>query len=218
MKAFYLTLWFTLTSMSTVPNANSEADDYMYAIRTEIEESRHVIKEFNLELKDRELIKMYPAICPIPERDGVWISSYYGSRMHPIYNAKHIHRGIDIAAKKGTEVVATGEGTVVGIKLRGGYGKQIIIEHASGYKTRYAHLNTILVNKGDVVKQGDTIGTVGTTGLSTGNHLHYEIIHNNKVVDPLFVLPDTLQRSEYLTYTHKLNDFYKARSDFLFNI
>jgi len=216
MKALLLTAWFTLSSMTTIPNEGPM--DTSYAMKITTEESRHVMKEFGLFVKETELIKMYPAICPIPTVDGTYVSSYYGSRVHPIYKARHIHRGIDIAAPKDTPVVATGHGKVTGVKLRGGYGRQIMIEHMDGYMTRYAHLNEILVNKGDIVKQGDIIGTVGTTGLSTGNHLHYEIILNNEVIDPLFILPDTLHKNAYLDYSRKLNNHYKARSDLLFNI
>lgn len=218
MKTALLTLWFVLVSMSTVPNEGSNAAEYALASRIQSTESKHVMKEFGLAITEEKLIKMYPVICPIPEVDGVYVSSYYGPRIHPIYKARHQHKGIDIAARKGTAVVATGNGQVTGTKSRGGYGKQILIEHADGYMTRYAHLNTILVNTGDIVKQGDTIGTVGTTGLSTGNHLHYEIIKDKKVIDPLFMLPDTLQRNEYLSYSQKLSEFYKERSDYLFNI
>jgi murein DD-endopeptidase MepM/ murein hydrolase activator NlpD len=126
--------------------------------------------------------------------------------MHPIYNKKSIHKGIDIASPRGTTVRATGDGIVVGIKKWGGYGKQVIIEHEDEYSTRYAHLSKILINKGDTVSMGDKIGEVGSTGLSTGNHLHYEISHHNKHINPMSIYSDTLELSGYMAHWDKINE------------
>ena len=215
-KTLFLTLAFVFTSMTTLPT--EDTFDYNYALSKETVESLHALKSFGITIKERELITRYPSICPIPQVDGTYISSIYGSRMHPIYKQRHIHRGIDIASPKGAAVVATGDGVITGVKKYGGYGKQVKIEHNNGYSTRYAHLSNILVNKGDLVEAGDTIGEVGSTGLSTGNHLHYEIIHHNITIDPLSIYPDTLHVNEYLDYSRKLNDHNKNSSDFLFNI
>jgi murein DD-endopeptidase MepM/ murein hydrolase activator NlpD len=162
-------------------------------------------------------IRNYPVTCPINPTDVTRISSYYGERIHPIYKTRHIHTGIDIAAPEGTPVIATGNGTVTGIKYKGGYGKQVVIRHSDKYDTRYAHLSKILVKEGDVVNLGDTIGKVGSTGLSTGNHLHYELIHQHNTIDPLSIYPD-LQDTAYLDYLQKVNDHYTNCSDILFNL
>ena len=138
--------------------------------------------------------------------------------MHPIYNKPHLHTGIDLAAVEGTPIIAAGEGIILSTETKGGYGKQISIEHNDGYITRYAHLSKILVKTGDVVNRGDTIGEVGSTGLSTGNHLHYEISHHNEYIDPLSIYPDTLQEDTYLVYLQKVNDHYTSCSDFMSNI
>ena len=216
IQTLFLTLTFVLSSYTTNTFDNSEKIQYL--ISKETPESLHVMQTFGVHLIERELISQYPAICPIPEQDGTYLSSPYGQRMHPVYKRNHVHTGVDIAAPKGHSVIATGNGTVTCVKTHGGYGNQIMIEHADDYYTRYAHLSKILVSKGDIVQAGDTIGNVGSTGLSTGNHLHYEIIHHNKTIDPMSIYPDTLRKNAYLDYSRNLNDHFKNRSDFLFNI
>ena len=215
-KTIFLTVALVFTSMTTLPT--EDVFDYNYALSKETPESLHILKSFGISLKESKLIEKYPVMSPINPQDITRISSFYGERIHPIYHRKHIHRGIDFASPQGTAVVATGDGIVSSIKTWGGYGKQVVIKHRDGYSTRYAHLHKILVNKDDLVSQGDTIGQVGTTGLSTGNHLHYEISHQNRHIDPLSIFPDTLQGKAYLDYLQKVNDHYTSCSDFLFNI
>lgn len=95
------------------------------------------------------------------------------------------HTGIDLAAASGTPIVATANGRVRFAAWRGGYGNLVDLDHGeSGYRTRYAHLHTILVHQGQYVKQGDVIGTVGMTGNATGPHLHYEVLYRSAFVDP----------------------------------
>ena len=215
-KTIFLTLALVFTSMTTLPSEDNF--NYTYALSKQTPESLHVLKSFGISLKESKLVEKYPAMSPINPQDITRISSFYGERMHPIYRSKQIHRGIDFASPKGTPVVATGDGTVTGTKSWGGYGRQVTIEHKDGYYTRYAHLSKILVDKGDVVAAGDTVGQVGSTGLSTGNHLHYEISHQNKVIDPMSIFPDTLKGPAYLDYLENLNDHYTSSSDFLFII
>ncbi len=124
------------------------------------------------------------------------ITSYFGSRYHPIAKKTRFHNGVDYAASFGTPVEASADGTIIhrGWKgghptvngKTGGYGKTIMIRHGNGYKTLYGHLSSYGKFKvGDRVKQHDVIGYVGSTGLSTGNHLHYTIYHQNKAINPL---------------------------------
>jgi len=117
--------------------------------------------------------------------DGAKISSRFGLRMHPIKRFTCAHKGIDFRAKKGTPVVSAGDGRVVRAGYYGNYGKYVLIKHSSDYSTAYAHLSTINVKVGDRVTQGKVIGGVGSTGNSTGNHLHHEVIYRGKQVDPL---------------------------------
>ncbi len=117
------------------------------------------------------------------------ISSGYGKRRHPIYKRIRMHTGVDYAAKRGTPVTVTGNGVVKHIARKGGYGKTIIIKHSSGYSTLYGHLSRYKkgLKHGQKVYLGDTIGYVGSTGASTGNHLHYEVRVNGIPRNPLRV-------------------------------
>jgi murein DD-endopeptidase MepM/ murein hydrolase activator NlpD len=128
-----------------------------------------------------------PIYAPIKPRDIQKISSDYGWRKHPILLIKLRHHGIDVMAPLGTKVNSTADGLVIKAeKSRYGYGNEVIIKHSNNYETRYAHLDSFSVQIGQKVKLGTLIGTVGVTGLTTGPHLHYEILKNNKDVDPMF--------------------------------
>ena len=119
--------------------------------------------------------------------DGAKLSSNFGMRKHPISGFNKMHKGIDFAAPKGTPIYAGGNGVVEVAGVNGGYGKYIRIRHNNEYKTAYAHLNSFKkgIRKGVRVNQGEIIGYVGSTGKSTGPHLHYEIIYQNKQINPL---------------------------------
>ncbi len=119
--------------------------------------------------------------------DGARISSNFGMRKHPISGFNKMHKGVDFAAPTGTPIYAGGNGVVEYVGRNGGYGKYIRIRHNNGYKTAYAHLSSYNkgISKGVRVNQGDVIGYVGSTGNSTGPHLHYEIIYQNKHINPL---------------------------------
>lgn len=113
------------------------------------------------------------------------ISSEYGYRSDPFTGKKTLHTGIDISAAKGSSILAVADGTVIMATTNGGYGLCIKIDHGGGVVTLYGHCNELLVKKGDKVKKGDLIARVGTTGRSTGNHLHFEVRVNNKHKDPM---------------------------------
>jgi murein DD-endopeptidase MepM/ murein hydrolase activator NlpD len=128
-----------------------------------------------------------PIHSPMNLSDIKRLSSDYGVRRHPILGIRCKHNGIDLSGKLGTPIYSTAHGVIISTKSNSlGYGNQVIIEHSDGYKTRYAHLNEINVKQGDNVERGQVIGTLGTTGLSTGPHLHYEVIKNDDPIDPLF--------------------------------
>ncbi|MEM9470087.1 MAG: peptidoglycan DD-metalloendopeptidase family protein, partial [Pseudomonadota bacterium] len=116
--------------------------------------------------------------------DGARLSSNYGMRIHPVLGYKKMHRGVDFAAPIGTPIYAAGDGKVEKASWFSSYGKYIRIRHNSELKTAYAHLHKIKVKPGQRVKQGQVIGTVGSTGRSTGPHLHYEVILNGKQTNP----------------------------------
>ena len=116
------------------------------------------------------------------------ISSRFGYRMDPFLNRPALHAGLDFVAAAGTEVRATAPGIVVSADWNGGYGRMVEIEHLNGLSTRYAHLSAILVSTGEHVAAGAPIGRVGSTGRSTGPHLHYETRRNGNAVNPALYL------------------------------
>ena len=112
------------------------------------------------------------------------ISSDYGLRIHPIYGELLFHDGIDFFNEIGTPIYATADGVVRNISYENGYGKRMFITHSEGYETHYAHLYSYLVKEGDVVRKGQIIALMGNSGLSTGPHLHYEVIDNGYKTNP----------------------------------
>ncbi|MCH5201453.1 MAG: peptidoglycan DD-metalloendopeptidase family protein, partial [Oscillospiraceae bacterium] len=115
-----------------------------------------------------------------------YVSSYYGYRINPATGAEQLHRGVDIAVPTGTTVLAAMDGTVTTAAYDSYYGNYIVIEDSNGYCTKYAHMDTLSVSAGQTVKHGDTIGTTGNTGSSTGSHLHIECLYNGEYYNPLF--------------------------------
>ena len=132
-----------------------------------------------------ERILCVPAIQPISNKDLKQTASGYGTRIDPIYGAPKFHAGMDFSASPGTDVYATGNGVVEKAGWETGYGNTIVIDHGFGYKTLYAHLRSINVKRGVKVVRGEVIGGVGSTGKSTGPHLHYEVHLKGKVVNPV---------------------------------
>ena len=141
-----------------------------------------------------------PAIWPINKKDLRGPIGAYGRRLHPIYKRYIHHKGIDFGGRKGDPIYATGNGVVShtekGLR-RKGYGQQIVIDHGFGYKTRYAHLNERLVQKGQEVKRGELIGYMGNTGGSTGPHLHYEVLYMGRDVDPINYFRRDMSEAEF---------------------
>jgi murein DD-endopeptidase MepM/ murein hydrolase activator NlpD len=114
-----------------------------------------------------------------------WISSYFGHRADPFTGRSAFHRGLDFAGPAGAEVVAVASGVVTYSKERFGYGKCVEINHGNGYVTRYAHTQRVLVQAGDTVQKGQPIALIGSTGRSTGPHLHFEVLKQGRAVDPM---------------------------------
>lgn len=125
----------------------------------------------------------YPVIFPI--KKPLRISSGFGMRYHPVYKTRRFHTGIDIPETKGTPVYSTGNGIVVQKGYCPGYGYFVEIEHAGGFRSFYAHLSKTMVNIGDTVNIASPIACVGSSGISTGSHLHYEIRKGKRYLNPI---------------------------------
>lgn len=153
---------------------------------------------FVLAKNKSQMLMCIPAIIPLKENEIRQISSYFGYRSDPIYKVETFHSGIDFAAPVGTEIFATGDGVVEKVESNyWGYGNLITIDHGYGYKTQYAHLSRFATQKGQKVKRGQLIGYVGSTGKSTGPHLHYEVLKNDTQVDPINFFFNDLSPEEY---------------------
>lgn len=156
-----------------LPHNNDETFDYS-------------LRGLDLALRQYDQVLLHIENLPIKHPIiGAKMSSKFGSRRDPFLRRKAFHSGIDFKALTGTVVKPTAHGRVVKAGWQGGYGKMVEIDHGNGTTTRYAHLSRVLVNRGQVVSIDTSIGKVGTTGRSTGPHLHYEIRKNGKAINPL---------------------------------
>ena len=139
-----------------------------------------------LELAKNQEVRMenIPAIQPVLNKDLKRMASGYGWRIDPVYHIRRFHEGMDFTAPIGTDIYATGNGTVVYSGWKQGYGETVEVDHGFGYATRYAHCSKRIARVGQKVKRGDVIAKVGNTGKSTGPHLHYEVHYQGRPIDP----------------------------------
>lgn len=166
---------------------------------------RRQVYQLSISLDDIEFLasnkdamaERVPAIWPLDRRVIRGHIGAFGMRVHPTLRSIRKHEGVDFSVPVGTPIVATGNGVVVVDNLRSGYGTQIVVDHGFGYKTRYAHLNKILVEVGQEVKRGQVIGQSGNTGQSSGPHLHYEVIHRGVAVNPISYFSRDMSSEEF---------------------
>ena len=148
--------------------------------------------------KKTEMLACIPAIQPISNKNLTHLASGFGYRIHPIYKTIKMHTGIDFAAPTGTPIYATGDGLVdAQTGPKSGYGNAIVIDHGFGYQSLYGHCSRIIVNPGQKVKRGQVIGYVGSSGLSVGPHVHYEVIKNGVKIDPINFFYNDLSPADY---------------------
>lgn len=161
-----------------------EVDRLLRLSNFELEKYAEVEQDLT-KLKDR--LQHTPSIWPTKG----WLSRGFGMKHDPFTGYKQMHKGLDIANHMGTAILAPADGRVTQVGRLGNMGKVIMIDHGYGFMTRYAHLSKINVTRGQRVKRGDVIAAMGSTGYSTGPHLHYEVWRNGKVLNPMnFILND----------------------------
>ncbi|MCE3279880.1 MAG: family metallopeptidase [Bacteroidetes bacterium] len=145
-----------------------------------------------------KLLSSIPAIQPISNEDLRHQPGGFGWRTHPIYKTPEFHPGMDFAAPEGTEIYSTGDGTVARADdMAQGYGNHVVIDHGYGYTTLYGHMTKFVVRVGQQVKRGQLIGYVGSTGLSTAPHVHYEVRKNTEAVNPINFYYNDLTPEQY---------------------
>ena len=151
----------------------------------------------NLAEEKEKLLTAIPAIQPVRNENLKRMASGYGMRMHPILKYRKMHNGMDFSAPTGSLVYATGDAVVKKAQRTTGFGNLVVLDHGFGYETYYAHLSEFKVRRGQKVKRGEIIAEVGSTGLSTAPHLHYEVHKNGKVVNPINFYHGDLTAEEY---------------------
>ncbi len=160
-------------------NRKSQIEKYMKPIYS-ITAFRQIVDSLQLTIDE---LCDYPLIFPI--KKVMYISSGFGMRRHPIYRTWSFHTGVDIPQTKGTPVYATGNGIVIAKGYNSGYGNYVEIQHAGGFRSFYAHLSRIFVNIGNKVYVTQQIACVGSTGVATGSHLHYEVRKGKRYLNPI---------------------------------
>jgi murein DD-endopeptidase MepM/ murein hydrolase activator NlpD len=174
------------------------AYDQADKIMSRLDIERQSYDQLHKELADRE--KMWssrPAIQPVDNKDLTHLHTTFGMRAHPLLGYVRPHKGLDFTAPKNSPVYATGDGRVVNAERSESYGNVIYVNHGYSFETRYAHLTRYIVKGGDKVKRGQVIGYVGSTGLSGGSHLHYEILYKGEQVNPINFFQRDLNNKEY---------------------
>jgi murein DD-endopeptidase MepM/ murein hydrolase activator NlpD len=150
-------------------------------------------------VKNKEVwLASIPSIQPISNKNLTRIGSGFGYRIDPVYKDRRAHKGVDFTSPLGTPIYATGDGKVVDAGFStGGHGNRVVINHGFGYQTLYGHMYRIKARVGDEVKRGEVIGYVGSTGKSTGPHVHYEVHHNGVEVDPIYFFYNDLSPAQF---------------------
>lgn len=155
--------------------------------------------EINERIKNKEkILAATPAIQPVSNKDLDRIASGFGYRIDPIYKTIKLHAGLDFTAPTGTPIYATADGVVsISGFSDGGYGNHVVINHGYGYETLYGHMSRIKARRGQKVTRGEVIGYVGSTGKSTGPHLHYEVHKNGQKIDPVYFFYNDLSPEQF---------------------
>ncbi len=182
-KADQAALKVSKTQVSDLKASVADNNKALEALIDALNEEANALKAEILKLQGTEAYVGGELMWPTSA--GTRVSSPFGYRIHPILKTKKLHTGIDIVIGNNSNVRAANAGTVIKATRSGGYGEMIMIDHGGGIVTLYAHNNKLLVSKGDVVYAGQEIAKSGSTGMSTGPHLHFEVRKNGEYVDPM---------------------------------
>ena len=174
-------------------------DETLKNLTSRIEAQKKSYDQVDQLVKNKEqLLAHTPAIQPVSNKDLNRIASGFGYRIDPVYKTTKFHAGLDFAAPQGTPIYATADGSVITAGNTGnGYGNYVVINHSYGYETLYGHMVRVKVRNGQTVKRGEVIGWVGSTGKSTGPHLHYEVHKNKEKIDPIYFFYNDLTPEQF---------------------
>ena len=171
--------------LPTQDNARADLDinAVLDRLNDALEEREHQLQVLNDLLIDQKFgQETYPQGRPVAHG---WISSYFGKRTSPFTGKLEVHQGVDFAGKSGSDIIAVADGIVLQANKNGSYGYFIEIVHGNGYSTRYGHNKTLLVQVGEVIRRGQVIAKLGSTGRSTGPHVHFEVLKDRVRIDPM---------------------------------
>lgn len=185
--------------INNVDRRVNRIEELMYAQSVSFDEVQRLVGQ------KKDMLAAIPSIQPISNKSLTNLTSGFGVRVHPFYKLAQMHTGIDFTAPPGTDIYCTGDGVVEESDWVGGYGQVVIVDHGFGYKTLYAHCSALNVKQGQKVKRGQVIAKVGSTGMSTGPHLHYEVRRKTRrdgrvvyePVDPINYFFNDLSPEEY---------------------
>ncbi|MBO5398732.1 MAG: M23 family metallopeptidase [Alistipes sp.] len=200
--------------------ASLEGNDYSPVMKRMWQQMDQLARSLYLESKSMDELQILsedkerfstsvPAIWPIDRSKLRNKIGAFGYRNHPVLRRWKFHSGVDMPGRVGDPIYATGDGVVEYVersRARYGYGTQILIDHGYGYKTRYAHLNKLLVEKGDTITRGQLIAEMGNTGISTAPHLHYEVIYNRTHVNPINYFDQNMSAEAYKSLMGQIQD------------
>ena len=171
-----------LSGSDILVNTSYLVDDLSKQIYTQSKSFDEIV---DLVKTNETKLQHIPGIQPVLNKDLTRVASGYGRRIDPVYRTPKMHYGMDFTAPTGTDIYATGNGTVTFAGWKQGYGNTLVINHGFGYETVYAHCSKLYVKVGQKVTRGDIIAAVGNTGKSTGPHLHYEVHYKNTPTNPM---------------------------------
>ncbi|MHB9056875.1 MAG: peptidoglycan DD-metalloendopeptidase family protein [Paludibacteraceae bacterium] len=170
-----------MTNSQIVVNTTEKLNELKKQMYVQSKSYDEIVK---LAQNKENMLKSIPAIQPVANKDLKRVASGWGYRYDPIYHTRRFHEGMDFTAPVGTDIYATGNGTVIEAGWQQGYGNSVLLDHGFGYQTFYAHMSEVKVKVGQSVTRGEIIGLVGSTGKSTGPHLHYEVHYKGQIMNP----------------------------------